>query len=353
MNRDEIILFLENIKYPKLDKTLGELGLVDEVEISEDNIQVRIKLSMVSDDSFNIVKPQINEFLNKYFKNINISKKSVEVEKNSKHKNNLAYGSTDKPNNRAPYAKRVIAVTSGKGGVGKTTVAVNLAIGLAQKNYKVGLLDADVYGPNVPRMTGTEGEKLQWNDNNKIEPHVNFGIKMMSVAYTTPRNDTPLVWRGSVAVSAVVQFLEDVDWGELDFMIIDMPPGTGDIQLTMAQELPLTAGIIVTTPQQVALDDVSRAIVMFKDVGVKLGGIVENMSYFIAPDTNNKYYIFGQNGGKNIANQYNIPFLGEIPLRMDIRESGDNGFPSIVSKDNLLRAEYKNIINNLLKELKI
>ncbi len=348
LTREDIIRYLENIKYPKLDKTLGDLGLVDEVEIYDENNSLKIKLSMVSDDSFKIVKPQIEEYFKKHFINILISKKDKDITVNKK---NLAYGSTDKPNNRASFAKKVIAVTSGKGGVGKTTVAVNLAIGLAQQNYKVALLDADVYGPNVPRMTGTETEKLTWNDNNKIQPHFNFGIKMMSVAYTTPKNDTPLVWRGSVAVSAVVQFLEDVDWGELDFLIIDMPPGTGDIQLTMAQEIPLTAGIIVTTPQQVALDDVGRAIMMFKDVKVKIGGIIENMSYFITPDTGSKYYIFGENGGKNIAHKYSVPFLGEIPLRMDIRESGDSGFPPIVSKDLSLRTYYKDIVNNLLIEI--
>lgn len=263
-------------------------------------------------------------------------------------KKSINYGHTSNPNNRAPYAKKVIAVTSGKGGVGKTTVSVNLAVSLAQEGYAVGLLDADVYGPNTARMLGVEGEKLTWDDKNKIVPSQNFGIKVMSVALTTPRADTPLVWRSSVAVSALMQFLEDVDWGELDFLVIDMPPGTGDVQLTMAQELPIAAAILVSTPQTVALDDVSRAIMMFKETKVKIGGIVENMSYFIAPDTGVKYDIFGNGGAKIVAEKYNIPFLGEIPLLMQIRENSDAGYPSVASKDETLRSHYKHITQNLI-----
>jgi len=353
MNREDLIKFLESIKYPNLEKSLGDLKLIDEVDISENS--VKIILSIVSNDSFLKVKPIIEKELIKKFEKIVISKKINEAEAvqsvAKKENSSLAHGTTGKPNNRAPYAKKIIAVTSGKGGVGKTTVSVNIAIGLAQKGFKVGILDADVYGPNVPRMTGTEIEKLQWNDNDKMIPSENFGIKIMSVGYTTPKSDTPLVWRSSVAVSAVTQFLEDVEWGELDFMVIDMPPGTGDIQLTMAQELPISAGIIVTTPQQISLDDVSRSVMMFKDIGVKIGGVVENMSYFIAPDTGTRYDIFGTDGGKKIAENYNIPLLGQIPLETKIRELGDEGTPAISLGDNNQKKFYKDIVENILKEL--
>lgn len=263
----------------------------------------------------------------------------------------INYGNTANPNNRAPYAKNVIAVTSGKGGVGKSTVSVNLAIALAQLGYKVGLLDADVYGPNVPRLTNTDLEKLSWNENNKMVPSENYGIKIMSVALTTPTSDTPLVWRSSVAVSALIQFLEDVEWGELDFMVIDMPPGTGDIQLTMAQELPITAGVLVTTPQLVAADDVSRAIRMFEDIHVPMAGLVENMSYFIAPDSKTRYDIFGTGGGKRLAQRYNLKLLGQIPLDMEIREGSDNGEPPVALGNDEQKSYYKNIVTTMMEEI--
>ena len=264
---------------------------------------------------------------------------------------NKKYTINQKPNNKAPYAKNIIAVTSGKGGVGKSTVSANLSVALAQKGFKVGLLDADIYGPDIPRMLQVENETLQWNDNDKMVPSENFGIKIMSVGLTTPTKDTPLVWRSSVAVSALMQFLEDVEWGELDFLVIDMPPGTGDIQLTMSQELPITAAILVTTPQTISTDDVSRAINMFKETDVNIGGIIENMSYFIAPDNGNRYDIFGKDGGKMLANRYKIPFLGEIPLLMQIREFSDCGKPAVAFGDDTLKDYYKNIVEKLLKNL--
>ncbi len=261
------------------------------------------------------------------------------------------FSNTAQPNNRAPYAKNIIAVTSGKGGVGKSTVSVNLAIALAQKGYKVGLLDADVYGPNVPRLTQTDLERIKWNDNNQIIPSENYGIKIMSVALTTPTMDTPLVWRSSVAVSALLQFLEDVAWGELDFMMIDMPPGTGDIQLTMAEELPITAAVLVTTPQIISTDDVSRAIMMFKDIKVPMAGIVENMSYFIAPDTGNRYDIFGKGGGQRIAEKYEIPLLGQIPLDMEIREGSDQGRPPVALGNESQKKYYQDIVRSMLENI--
>ncbi|HLD22970.1 MAG TPA: Mrp/NBP35 family ATP-binding protein, partial [Sulfuricurvum sp.] len=307
MNTKELHDALHALPYPGLSRSLGELKLISEVKVTEGN--VKIELLTVSDESYLTVKSAIEAAFGNAFKTLNITKK-VQVQKDTN------YGTSASPNNRAPYAKNVIAVTSGKGGVGKSTVSVNLAIALAQRGYRVGILDADVYGPNVPRLTNTDLEKIRWNDDNKIIPSENYGIKIMSVALTTPTSDTPLVWRSSVAVSALIQFLEDVEWGELDFMVIDMPPGTGDIQLTMAQELPITAGVIVTTPQLVASDDVSRAIRMFQDIHVPMAGLVENMSYFFAPDTGTRYDIFGSGGGARLAERYNIPLLGQIPLNM-------------------------------------
>ncbi|MDD3343947.1 MAG: Mrp/NBP35 family ATP-binding protein [Sulfurospirillaceae bacterium] len=265
-------------------------------------------------------------------------------------KKKITYGSTQTPNNRASYAQKVIAISSGKGGVGKSTVAANFAVGLAQKGLRVGLLDADIYGPSIPRLFGVENERLAWNNDNKMIPSENFGVKLMSVGLTTPQNDTPLVWRSSVAVSALIQFLEDVAWGELDYMIIDMPPGTGDVQLTMAQEIPLFGAILVTTPQMLATDDVSRAIMMFKETHVPILGLVENMSYFIAPDTNAHYDIFGSGGAKHLCENYDVPLLTQIPLTCKMCENSDEGKMAIIFGEIEIQKSYKEMIEKILKK---
>ncbi len=327
------------IKYPKLEKSLDELKIVEKFIV--ENNTLKVELTMQNPEAFAQVEKEIHRLCDKEFKEVIVSQ-------DLSKKKDMNHGHTHNPNNRAPYAKKVIAVTSGKGGVGKSTTAVNLAISFAQKGFKVGLLDADVYGPDVPRMLGLDMEKMKWNDQDKIIPGENFGIKAISVGMTTPRRDTPLVWRSSVAVSALIQFLEDVAWGELDFLFIDMPPGTGDVQLTMAQELPIAAAVIVATPQVVANDDVSRAIMMFKDINVPIGGLVENMSYFIAPDTGNRYDIFGTDGGKNTAVKYDIPFLGSIPIDMEIRHLSDIGEPPVARGSDEHKKAYATIRDGLL-----
>ena len=341
MNSNDLKKELESLHYPGVDRTVGELKLLGDIKVVDG--VANIELLTISDESYMSVKKLIEDSFSSKFERLNITKKSLA-------KKDTNYGNSANPNNRAPYAKNVIAVTSGKGGVGKSTVSVNLAIALAQKGYKVGILDADVYGPNIPRLTNTDTERIKWSDDNKILPAQNYGIKIMSVALTTPAQDTPLVWRSSVAVNALIQFLEDVAWGELDFMVIDMPPGTGDVQLTVAQELPISAAVLVTTPQLVATDDVSRAVMMFKDIGVNMAGIIENMSFFIAPDTKNRYDIFGTGGGEKVAKKYDVPFLGQIPLNMDIRDSSDKGRPPVALGDSELQKYYQDIVENIIKE---
>jgi len=264
-------------------------------------------------------------------------------------KTKIPYGHTQKPNNRAPYAKNVIIVTSGKGGVGKSTVAVNLASTLARRDFQVGILDADVYGPSIPRMLQVEHERLHWNDENKIVPSENFGLKIMSAGLTTPSMDTPLIWRSSVATSAMIQLLEDVAWGELDFLVIDMPPGTGDTQLTMAQELRIASAIVVSTPQTVATDDVCRAIRMLQEIKAPIGGLIENMSYFVAPDTKTRYPIFGEDGGRMLAEHYGIPLLGQIPLDMEIRKASDEGSPIAAVGSSEQKKLFEEVVDQLLK----
>lgn len=340
MNSNELKNSLELLNYPGVDRSVGELKLLGEIKVI--NEVANIELLTMSDESYLNVKKLIELNYSDKFKSLNITKKNLA-------KKDTNYGNSANPNNRAPYAKNIIAVTSGKGGVGKTTVSVNLAIALAQKGFKVGILDADVYGPNIPRLTNTDLQRIKWDDNDKIIPAENYGVKIMSVALTTPTMDTPLVWRSSVAVNALIQFLEDVAWGELDFMVIDMPPGTGDVQLTMAQELPISAAVLVSTPQLVATDDVSRAVMMFKDINVHMAGVIENMSYFIAPDTKNRYDIFGTGGAEKIAKKYEIPFLGGIPLDMEIREASDKGEPPVALGDSIQKKYYQDIAENILK----
>lgn len=264
----------------------------------------------------------------------------------------LTYGSSEHPNNRAPFARNVIAVTSGKGGVGKSTVTVNLAVGLAQRGLRVGLLDADVYGPSVPRLLQVQDERLQWNDDDKMVPAENFGVKVVSTGLTTAERDTPLAWRSSVATSALVQLLEDVAWGELDVLLVDLPPGTGDVQLTMVQELHITAAVVVTTPQTVATDDVRRAIRMLQEVNVPVAGVVENMSFFVAPDTGKVYRPFGEGGGKMLAADYGVAFLGELPLDGDTREKADEGFPIIAVGSDAQKAPWRAVLDGVAKVLR-
>lgn len=227
-----------------------------------------------------------------------------------------------------PGIRNILAVSSGKGGVGKTTVAVNLAAALAQSGRRVGLLDTDVYGPNVPIMVGIHDEpRIQ---NRKIEPLVAHGMKVMSMGFLNP-GDKPVIWRGPMLHGVVKQFLSDVDWGELDFLVVDMPPGTGDVQLSLAQLVAVQGAIVVTTPQEVAAADVRKAINMFAQVGVPLVGIVENMSYFVCTNCSERHEIFGHGAGEALAERFGTELLGRIPLGVNVRESGDAGTPVVLS----------------------
>ncbi len=220
--------------------------------------------------------------------------------------------------------KHLIAVGSGKGGVGKTTVAVNLAVSLASQGYKVGLMDADVYGPNVPRMIGVSAEPMAAGD--KIEPLERFGIKVMSMGFLNP-TDRPLIWRGPMLHSVIQQFLRGVAWGDLDFLVIDLPPGTGDVQLSLLQTVPISGAVVVTTPSDVSLEDARKAVLMFHQVRAEVLGIVENMSYLIAPQSKERIDVFGTGGGKRTADEMGVPFLGELPLDPEVRIGGDTGNP--------------------------
>jgi ATP-binding protein involved in chromosome partitioning len=235
-----------------------------------------------------------------------------------------------------PEVKHTIAVSSGKGGVGKSTVAVNLALALKQSGVEVGLVDVDVYGPDVPLMMGAKGRPGMFD--NKIIPVVAHGIKIMSIGLLVAEREA-LVWRGPMIHSAVQQFLRDVNWGPLDYLVFDMPPGTGDAQLSLSQVVPLSGVVMVTTPQEVALLDVRKALGMFRKLNVPILGIVENMSYFVAPDTGRRYAIFGDGGGQRVADEFGVPLLGQIPLEIETREGGDAGVPVTVGRPDSAQAQ--------------
>lgn len=234
-----------------------------------------------------------------------------------------------------PQVKNIIAIASGKGGVGKSTTSVNLAVALAELGAKVGLIDADISGPSIPTMFNVEGEQpavKKEGEKNIIVPITQYGVKMMSIGFLTP-TDSAVVWRGPMASSALRQFIADVEWGELDYLLIDLPPGTSDIHLTLVQTVPVTGAVIVTTPQKVALADATKGLSMFRQaqINVPILGVVENMAYFSPAELpDNKYYLFGKDGGKKLAEKYQVPFLGEIPIVQSIRESGDSGYPAVL-----------------------
>jgi ATP-binding protein involved in chromosome partitioning len=256
-----------------------------------------------------------------------------------------------------PEVKNIVAIASGKGGVGKSTTSVNLAVALAQLGAKVGLIDADISGPSVPTMFNVEGEQpavKKVGEKNVIIPITQYGVKMMSIGFLTP-TDSAVVWRGPMASSALRQFISDVEWGELDYLLIDLPPGTSDIHLTMVQTVPVTGAVIVTTPQKVALADANKGLSMFRQpqINVPVLGVVENMAYFTPEELpENKYYLFGKEGGRKLAEKYQVPFLGEIPIIQSIRESGDTGYPAVL-KNGLTKEAYMQLAEEVARQIAI
>ncbi len=249
-----------------------------------------------------------------------------------------------------PGVKHIIAVASGKGGVGKSTTAVNLALGLAANGISTGLLDADIYGPSMPRMLDVR-EKPESVDGKLLKPIERHGLRTMSIGYIVAE-DTPMIWRGPMVSSALEQMLRDVEWGDLDVLVVDMPPGTGDAQLTLAQRVALAGAVIVSTPQDIALVDARKGLNMFRKVAVPVLGIVENMSYFLCPKCGERSEIFGHGGAREEADKLGVPFLGEIPLHLDIRTTSDSGHPIVVAKPESTHAQvYKNIAGRVWKQL--
>lgn len=325
---------LYDVTHPaKGDRNIVELGLVDKVEIDGDNVTITLAFPKHRDPLTEYIVGSTKAAVYRHAPQIKqVEVKTVVKEESAPKKQTGLNLSLDELNN----VRHIIGVASGKGGVGKSTVAVNLAVALARLGYKVGLADADVYGPSVPKMTATEGalpEAIKEGDSEVIMPIEKYGVKWMSIGYFAEPGQA-LIWRGPMACNALKQMILQVRWGVLDYLLIDMPPGTGDIHISLVQDIPMEGAVIVTTPQDVALADVEKGVDMFrnKNVNRRIFGIVENMSWFTPEELpNNKYYIFGKDGGARMAEKYNTPLLGQIPIVQSIRENGDEGEPAALS----------------------
>ncbi len=323
ITKSSLINSIKNVKHPELNTNLITLNSVKKFEQKDGDIFLELSLTAQnSEDIKNAIIARIKDD----FKEI----KKVNLNLQTKASSHISTHKDPRKDAILPGVKNTIAVASGKGGVGKSTVAVNLAVALALDGAMVGLVDADIYGPSIPLMLGANDRPKVYQAENsvKIVPLENYGIKFMSIGLLVDEKD-PIIWRGPMASGAIKQFMTDVDWGELDYLIFDLPPGTGDIQLTLVQTIPLTGAVIVTTPQEVSLIDARKALKMFERVNVPVLGVVENMSYFIAPDTGKKYDIFGVGGGEKICNELNVNLLGGIPIDPRIRQGGDNGKPMV------------------------
>jgi ATP-binding protein involved in chromosome partitioning len=349
MTAADILKALSNVQEPDLGKDLVTLNMVKDIVIDGNKVSFTIILTtpacpmkdMMRTASENAVKFLVN--------------KDAEVAVNFTAHTTSTRKDAQKILNGV---KNIIAVVSGKGGVGKSTVSANLALALAEGGANVGLMDADIYGPSVPIMFGVRGERplmKEVDGKGVIVPLNKYGIKLMSIGLLVDEKNA-VVWRGPMASSAIRQFVTEVEWGELDYLVIDMPPGTGDIHLTLMQTVPVTGVVIVTTPQNVALADAKKGIAMFgqAQVNVPIIGLVENMAYFTPAELpNNKYYLFGKEGGKRLAEEYELNFLGNIPLVQSIREGGDNGVPAMIGNDEISKQAFREVTSLAVRQIAI
>jgi len=342
-----VLKALTNVDDPDLGKDLVTLNMVKDIVIKDKEVSFTVELTTPACPMKDMIKKAcvnaVKIFVDK--------EAEVTVNMTAKVNSNRKDGGAVLPD-----VKNIIAVASGKGGVGKSTVATNLALALAREGAKVGILDADIYGPSTPIMFGIQGERPMMRDvggRGMIEPIERFGVKVMSIGLLVDEKQA-VIWRGPMATSAIRQFISDVYWGELDYLILDMPPGTGDIHLTMVQTIPVTGAVVVTTPQAVAMADAKKGMMMFRQgqINVPILGVVENMAYFTPAELpDNKYYIFGKNGGKDLADQFEVPFLGEIPIVQSIREGGDRGFPAVLNDEPVSRDAFLNLAANVARSV--
>jgi len=347
VTKEQVLNALSYVEEPDLKKDLITLNMIQNIEIEGQKISFDVILTTpacpLKDHIEHACRNAIAHF----------------IDKNLEVQINMTSNVIGKQGAQVSGIKNIILVSSGKGGVGKSTVAANLALALHAKGAKTGLLDADIYGPSLPIMFGLEGAKpgsVEMPDGQvKIEPLEKFGLKLLSIGFFTDPNQ-PIPWRGPMTTSAIKQLFNDAHWGELDYLVVDMPPGTGDIHITVSQTFPIAGAVIVTTPQHVALADAVKGIGMFlmDSINIPLLGVVENMAYFTPAELpENKYYIFGKDGGKRLAEEYKVPFLGEIPLLKGISDAGDNGFPVAIDTEDPVTKSFLTIAEKVAQQLSI
>ncbi|WP_291966544.1 Mrp/NBP35 family ATP-binding protein [Maribacter sp.] len=351
IDKKDVLKALEHITVPGEGKNMVESGAVTNIQIFGDEVEVDITISNPSLQARKKTEVEILKVIHREVYEKAKIKINIKVEAPAaKPKVNEIKG---KP---IPGINNIIAVASGKGGVGKSTVTANLAVTLAKMGFKVGLLDADIYGPSMPIMFDVANEKplaVNVEGKSKMKPVENYGVKLLSIGFFTQR-DQAVIWRGPMASKALNQMIFDAHWGELDFMLIDLPPGTGDIHLSIMQSLPVTGAVVVSTPQEVALADARKGVAMFQQdsINVPVLGIVENMAYFTPAELpENKYYIFGKEGAKNLAEDLNVPFLGEMPLVQSIREAGDVGRPAALQTATAVEKAFEELTKQVVSEV--
>lgn len=347
MTEAAILKALSNVQEPDLGKDLVTLNMVKDIAIKGNEVSFTIILTTPACPMKDLMRTASENAIK-----ILVNKEAIVTV------NFTANTTSTRKDNQQVLAgvKNIIAVVSGKGGVGKSTIAANLALALSEGGASVGLMDADIYGPSVPMMFGVRGERplmKEVDGKGMIVPLNKYGISLISIGLLVDEKNA-VVWRGPMASSAIRQFITDVDWGELDYLVIDMPPGTGDIHLTLMQTVPVTGVVIVTTPQNVALADAKKAIAMFgqAQINVPVIGLVENMAWFTPAELpDNKYYLFGKEGGKKLAEEYDLSFLGQIPLVQSIREGGDSGLPAMAGNDEITKLAFRNFVSAAVRNI--